>query len=111
MSNFEDLDGKYNMILRKIDMLRARGVAENDLEMIRARTALRDFLEMKKKNASAIQKVVPRLTGIKTVTIKTNQLGEKVETLFNVQTKYVMLGVVIGIIALIYFYLKLPANN
>ena len=118
MSSFEDVESKYNAILRKLDSLRLRGVKDNDPEMLRTKTMLRDLLEFKKKNSTAIQKVVPRLTGIKTLTIKddapkSTSLGAVVDfsdAVEVLQNKYVMLGVVLGVGALLYFYFKKTSN-
>lgn len=109
MSNFRDFDSRYNLLLQKIDKLRKKGIPETDLEMLRTRIELRDILESKKKNSNAIQKIVPRLLGVKTIAIKTNTLGDQVEAILNselTQNKYVIMGMVVGIIALFFIYLK-----
>ncbi len=110
MSNFEDVETKYNILLHRLDTLRARGIKDTDPELLKVKTSLRDLLELKKKNSTAIQKVVPRLTGIKTVALKSEpkNIGELLDTpaVEVLQNKYVMLGVALGLAALLYYYFK-----
>jgi len=111
MSNLDDVESKYVALLRKLDNLRTKGFKDTDSEIIKTKIALRELLDLKKKNSTAIQKVVPRLTGIKTISLRDtstdvsmhNLAGISAEILSN---KYVILGVAIGIIAILYLYFK-----
>lgn len=98
-----DFETRYNLILKKIDRLRSQGVPEADLEMTKSRIELRDLLEFKKRNSKALQKIVPRLIGVKTIAVKTN-LGDI--NLDFIQNKYVLFGTVLGIVALLYLFIK-----
>lgn len=98
MSNLEDLDYKYKSILHKISLLRSQGLSDSNSEIIKAKRDLRDILDLKKRNANTIIKTVPRLTGIKTVAISEDKFNG-----VDFRNKYTMLGVVIGICALLYF--------
>jgi hypothetical protein len=109
MAHFEDVNAKYLSILQKIESLRRSGISESNSEMLKAKIALRDCLELKKRNSTAIQKVVPRLTGIKTISIPSKQLGEGSPS----HNKYFLLGAALGLCALLYFYFNggVPGNK
>jgi hypothetical protein len=109
MAHFEDVDAKYLSILHKIESLRLKGISDSHPEMIRSKIALRDCLELKKRNSTAIQKVVPRLTGIKTISIPSKQLGDATSS----HNKYFLLGAALGLCALLYFYFNggVPDNK
>lgn len=113
MSNFDDVETKYSAILKKLDQLRLKGMGDADPEVTKTKMSLRDLLEVKKKNSTAIQKVVPRLTGIRTVTIEDpstkpisikNLIGDVDSSVF--QNKYAILGVALGVSALLFYILK-----
>lgn len=102
MSKFEDVDLKYSLVLKKIEHLRKLGISESNIEMQRAKLELRDLLAIKKKNSTSMEKIVPRLTGIKTITFKEKNLGN-----IDISNKYVVLGMIIGVIAIVYLcYIK-----
>lgn len=91
MMNLEKIT--YQELLKHIDDLRSKGISDNSPEMLKAKWKLREFLSGNKKSTA----IVPKLTSIKTVTL--SQAPESQDTPIN---KFIVLGVVLAIIAVVY---------
>ena len=93
-------------IFRKIEYLRSRGVSDNHPEMLKARIRLRDFLEESNKNVKKLpKKLIPKLTSIKTVAVNYETLKQRSKNFHGIDgdmQKYVLLGVIFAISAILY---------
>jgi len=88
----------YHNVLKKIAMLRARGLDDSHPEMMKTRIKLRDILEERKKNRKPSKSLLPTL--VKSTTITLDEI-KKVGT-----SKYVILGTVVGIAGVAYLLYK-----
>jgi len=96
----------YLQVLREIDKLREKGVADSDPEMMKLRMELRDHLEKLNKNRSK-KSVIPKLMSIKTVKFERPSVENiKCTTLSEINkdhyAKYALLGAILAIGALVY---------
>ena len=80
----------YAELLQHIDHLRENGVSDNHPNMIKAKWKLREFLDSTGKTSKG---VVPKLKSIKTLA-----LTEQKSSSYN---KYALLGIILGIGALV----------
>jgi len=106
----------YHEVLRKLDRLREKGLKDSDLEVMKLKAQLRDYLDDRKKEPSRRKPVVPKLTSVKTLKLDikpegtptalqkiSSNLGDlKKEHL----AKYALLGIFLAVGALAYRWYK-----
>lgn len=81
----------YPLLLKYIDDLRQQGLTDNHPRMVKAKTRLRDLLELRKTKPLK-KAALPKLTSISTVQIEAPVFGENKET-----NKYLLLGAMVAI--------------
>jgi hypothetical protein len=80
--------------------MRSEGALNSDHDMMKLRIKLRDCLESRKKRKKRSTKLVPRLLNVKTVTFENT---EKYKPSIK---KFVLLGTLIAIGGVVYYYFK-----
>jgi hypothetical protein len=101
-------DALYYKTLKEIDRLRLMGVPSSDPLMLKTRIKLRDILEHRRKKNKTPVKLVPKITGIKTIILEPKQQDTQ-EIVQNPKTddeKYAVMGVVVALLGVMWQFLQ-----
>jgi hypothetical protein len=106
----------YREILQKLDKLRKQGLKDSDLEIMKLKAQLRDYLDDRKKESKKTKSVVPKLTSIKTLKLDlpedkdTDTTLKKITGLGDIKkehlAKYALMGILLAVGALAYHWYK-----
>lgn len=97
----------YPHVLREIDRLREKGIANSDPQMMKLRMQLRDHLEKLNKNKP--KTIVPTLMSVRTVKFEQPQTKStlaEIGAVLGEKKDYALLGVAIAILALAYMWYR-----
>jgi len=88
----------YDQILRKMSVLRSRGISDTDPRIVKLRAKLKELLD--KRRSQRTTKKVPQLTGYNTIVLAGTPAPDKPKA-----NKFMLLGAVLGVIGVTYYYL------